>query len=94
MDITVSVLLIISHVKILQLSEGVQQHLHIVINVADQIFDLQLGVEHLDVLGVGVVAHSERSGDGGSKFPRNKLRKHTHKIHFQIPAYAKKFLNL
>lgn len=39
------------------------------VDAVGQVAQLLGVVQHLDALGVGVVAHAERSGDGGRKFP-------------------------
>lgn len=44
------------------------------VDAVSQVAQLLSVVQHLDALGVGVVAHAERSGDGGRKFPAAQTR--------------------
>lgn len=44
------------------------------VDAVSQVAQLLGVVQHLDALGVGVVAHAERSGDGGCKFPAAQTR--------------------
>lgn len=44
------------------------------VDAVSQVAQLLGVVQHLDALGVGVVVHAERSGDGGRKFPAAQTR--------------------
>lgn len=44
------------------------------VDAVSQVAELLGVVQHLDALGVGVVAHGERSGNGGGEFPADGKR--------------------
>ena len=53
--------------------ESRAEGLHVVANHLEKFLDLQLGVERLNGLGVGVIAHREGAGDDGCEVSAEKI---------------------
>lgn len=61
------------------------------VDAVSQVAQLLGVVQHLDALGVGVVAHREGSGDGGGKFPAAQTMTFVSFIHSFIFLFILQF---
>ena len=56
-------------------AKSIFQDIHLILDVSDQASDGCLIIDHINTLGVGIVAHRERARNCPSKFPVKIKRK-------------------
>ena len=58
---------------VLKLVESINECSDLAVDICDEFLDLSLGVQQLYCLCVGVIAHTEWPGNGGSKITKTKM---------------------